>query len=148
VFLDPGQALSRIVDGLDGEAPAPQEFCQGIQPGPVVINQHDLGSRKHGCNPRTQGTWCSTTAPRCTTPPVFRPRPLLTPDPDLLGARRLRLGQVHGQHAVLALGGYAVAVDRFVNREGAVEIALLILVEQEPALRMARTNPAVEDELA
>ena len=53
VIHDPGEALHRIGERLNCEALMAQEFGQRLQPGRVVINQQDFGSRKHGGNPRT-----------------------------------------------------------------------------------------------
>src|SRR5262249_13860072 len=69
-------------------------------------------------------------------------------DLDLPRLKRFHLRQVHDQHAVLALRADLAAVDRFVDRKDAVEIARAILVELERAVRLARLHPRVQEQLA
>src|SRR5262245_49447944 len=70
----------------------------------------------------------------------------LPADPDLAWAGRLDLGQVDGQHAVLALGLDARAVDRLVDLEDSIEIALLIFPQVELLGTLTRLHVAVQDQ--
>src|SRR5262245_19309957 len=60
----------------------------------------------------------------------------------------LDLGHVHGEHAVLALGGDPSGVDRLVYLEDAEEVAFLVLGQKRLPRPLAALDAALQDQLA
>src|SRR6266404_4908280 len=95
---------------------------------------------KNGKRQKSVGQWPTSPDPRSSVffrvSSVFNPwLPLFAFDLHLSRLDLLDLGQVHRQHAVLALGRNPRGVDRLVDLEDAEVVAFLVLSEQ----RLART---------
>src|SRR5262245_10067517 len=112
------------------------------------------GDRNEGGPRRTDPPWGGGRARLLLDPPSYltptnrNRQTLLGLDGDLPRPGRLRLGQVHGQHAALHLGRDPRVVDALVDAEGPVEVAAVVLVQQVPPRLLFRLHPPVQDQLS
>jgi hypothetical protein len=123
VTIEQLQTGPRAIGSLNMITAVAQVLSQRVEPGAVVIDQCDTVARGRGAvSIRTNA--------------------------DLPRLDCLYLGQMHRQHAVLAFRPDLRAVDRFVNGEGAVEIADLVFAQETNAGRRTRSNAGMQDQFA